>query len=288
MKRGGIEEPIDFQSLRYASYISRWQHDALENQARSYYAEKGEEKFDLKEKYDEFCLSAGVDEALEPNQDQRIILVGSEVRDKLGSVAWWLREHNIDIKVIEVSFYSDGEDLFLYPQTIIPLPTPERFAIGKRPPTDRPWISGGEDWHLNKRCGREMRNKLIQLVSIIKENFETVEGPNWNQKLYVSFKEQDHIWLHVNTHKTALNLLFTVRRGAMNVRKVSNDLGVEVFNVESPLSEKLQMRSSVVIIPRGEFERVCLRVKRELDVTSERFVEFLKQCFNSFKRAMSS
>jgi len=286
LKRGKIKDPVDIQALRYASYISRWEYADLENQARNYFIEKGEEDFNFNEKYEEFCLSAGIDDVPDLNQDQRIIILGSKIKEKLGSVALWLREHKIDIKIIEVSFFNDGENLFLYPQTIIPLPTAEKFEVGRRSlRKSRPWVSDGKDWHLNKRCGEVMREKLIQLTTIIAEHFEGVEGPNWNQKFYVSFKEGNRIWLKINTRKTALNLRFLVKKGDFTVEEVSKELGVKIFDKESTLSEKLQLESSVEILSRrGEYDEVKIRAKREFDITSDRFLKFARECFKSFKK----
>jgi hypothetical protein len=35
----------------------------------------------------------------------RIVKLEAEVRDRLGNVALWLRNHSIDIKVIEIEVY---------------------------------------------------------------------------------------------------------------------------------------------------------------------------------------
>jgi len=285
LKKGGLKDPVDIQSLRYASYVSRWEYEDLEKQAKNYFSEKGEEEFNFNDKFEEFCSSAGIDEIPDLNQDQRIIIVGSKLKEKLGSVALWLREHSIDIKIIEVSLYKDGDNLFLSPQVIIPVPTTEKFEIGKHAlRKDRPWLSNGEDWHLNKRCGKIMKEKLIQFNNLINENFETVEGPNWNQKFYVSFKEGNHIWIYVNTHKTTLVFNFLIKKGDMNVNKISEDLGIKIFDRGSSLSEKLQLESSVEITNKGEYDRIRMRIKKEFNISSDKFLNFVKNCFNSFKQ----
>jgi len=285
LKRGKLKDPVDMQSLRYASYVSRWEYDEIEKQANNYFLEKGEKEFNLNEKFEEFCLTAGIEEIPDINQDQRIIIVGSKLKEKLGSVALWLREHSIDIKIIEVSLFKDDENLFLLPQIIIPIPTTEKYELGKYVSRkDRPWITNGEEWHLNKRCGKEMKDKLIQLNSIIKENFENVEGPIWNQKFYVSFKEENHIWIYVQTHKTTLIANIYVKNGDMDVEEISKDLGVKIFDKKFSLSEKLQLESSVEIINKGEYDRIRIRIKKEFDVSSDTFLEFLRDCYESFKK----
>jgi len=287
LKIGEIKDPVDIQSLKYASYISHWDYDHLEDQARTYFMEKGEKEFNFNDKFEEFLSDAGIEPVPEIyNQDQRIIIVGSHVREKLGSVALWLRKHNIDVKVIEVSFFNDGGNFFLSPQTIIPLPTAEKFEIGRRSIIgDRPWINKGEEWHLDKRCGKAMKEKLLKLNDIITENLEDVEGPFWDQKFYVSFKFRNHIWLYINTHKTALILNFLVNQGDMKVDQISKELAVKMFDRTSPLSEKLQLESSVEVTPRREYDCVRLRIKEEFEVSSKEFLKFLKDCLDSFKKS---
>jgi hypothetical protein len=69
---------------------------------------QGGEDFNFNEIFEGFCIQAGVDEIPDINANQPIIIAGSEVRDKLGSVALWLYEQNIDIKVIEIDSYKEG------------------------------------------------------------------------------------------------------------------------------------------------------------------------------------
>lgn len=287
LKKGKLKDPAEIQALRYASYVSRWSYEDIEKQAQAYFAEKGDRDFNFNEKFEEFCTEAGVEEIPDINQDQRIILVGSKVKEKLGSVALWLREHSVDIKVVEVSLFKDGDNLLLSPNVIIPLPTTEKFEIGKHAlRKDRPWLSDGEKWHLEKRCGKEMKKKLTEFVSLIKENeaFRNVEGPYWNQKLYVSFKESGRIWIYINTHKNPLVLNVFVKKDEFNASDVAKLLGIKLFDRNSPLSEKLQMESSVEVINRGALDKIRIRIKNDFDIRSEKFEKFIKDCLSSFKR----
>ncbi len=274
LKKGILKEPVDFQSLRYASYVSRWEYDDLEKQANNYFSEKGEKEFNFIEKFEEFCSSLGIDETPDLNQDQRIIIVGSKLNEKLGSVALWLRKHSVDIKIIEVSLFKDNESLFLFPQVILPISTTEKFEIGKHAyKQDRPWLTDGEEWHLNKRCGEEIKDKLIQINSIINENFDTVEGPIWNQKFYVSFKERNHIWISIKTRKTLLVLNATIKKGDMDAKKISETLCV------SESSGLVEIRDK-----NSYYDTVILKIDKEFDVTSDSFLKFLKDCYESFNK----
>ncbi|MCK4627881.1 MAG: hypothetical protein KAT56_02695, partial [Sedimentisphaerales bacterium] len=113
LKRGKLKAPVDMQSLRYASYISKWRFTDFENVSRNYLNQVSDPEFNFNSLYESFCENAGVDDVPDINTDQRIIIVGSSVREKLGSVALWLREHTIDVKVIEVHTFKDGNDVFI-------------------------------------------------------------------------------------------------------------------------------------------------------------------------------
>src|SRR5204863_8113987 len=113
LKRGKLKDPVDMQALRYASYISRWVFEDFERVAEGYLS-GGLSDFNFNAIYEKFCSDAGVDEIPEKlNSDQRMIVVGAEVKEKLGSVALWLRQHNIDITVIQLEAYRETGNALL-------------------------------------------------------------------------------------------------------------------------------------------------------------------------------
>ena len=83
LKRGHLKDPVDIQALRYASYVSKWQFEDFENQARNFLGKVADPDFNFNGMYEAFCEDAGIDEIPTLNQDQRVIIVGSSVRDKL-------------------------------------------------------------------------------------------------------------------------------------------------------------------------------------------------------------
>lgn len=229
LKRGQLKDPVEMQGLRYASYISRWDYDSFERQAAGYYKDtlKGEE-FDFNGLFEGFCEKAGVEEIPDINGDQRIILVGSNIRSKLGSVALWLLEHNIDIKVIEAHSYKEGDSVFLNPQVIIPPPSTEEYEVGKiERRKDRPWLADGKVWHLNKRCSEETSLRLQRLISLISDNFGI--EPSWDQKFYISFKKDNYNWVYVNTRKGLFILNVKVKFNAFNPEELANKLRVKAL-----------------------------------------------------------
>jgi hypothetical protein len=284
LKRGELSDPVDMQALRYASYISKWTFVDFENQARISGSKVGDPDFNFNEEYERFCAEAGVDEVPDLNTDQRIIIVGSQVRAKLGSVALWLLEHKIDIKVIEIEAYQEGDSLFVQPQVIVPLPVSRFTETGQVKEGVQPWRENGKSWHLEQRCSPETRSLLLTLDDLILEHFE-VDGPRWSQKLYVAYRVRNYNWLTVRTRATVLRLDFLVKAGAFTEEGIAERLSVKVFDKSDSLAEKLELPSSVHIEHRNESsDRIKLRVKEDFDLRSEAFLEFLRDAYEAFPK----
>jgi len=286
LKRGKLKDPVDTQALRYASYISKWRFEDFENQARTYLGKVGDPEFNFNGMYEGFCADAGVDEVPDLNSDQRIIIVGAEVKDKLGSVALWLRDHNVDVKVIEVELYHEGDTLFVQPHIIVPLPVGRFADTGRvsRAEGAWPWVADGRAWHLEKRCSPTTRELLLKLDDLIRDNFE-VEGPRWDQKFYVAYRVGNFNWLAIDTHPSALKVKILVRAGTFTPADLAGRLGVEVFDKEDSLAEKLGLPSSVLVQNRSEgTDRVVLRIKKDFDLEGAAFLSFLKEAFRAFPK----
>lgn len=276
LKRGKMSDPIDMQALRYASYISKWEFTDFENHAKSYLA-NGEE-FNFNEYFENFCMQSGIDEIPDINSKQRIIIAGSEVKDKLGSVALWLYEHNIDIKIIEIDTFKEGDTLLIQPRTIIPLAVNKFSEVGKAAKGDvsKPWLASGKSWHLEKRMKTKTKEMFLQLDNLIRDHL-TVQGPSFDKKNYVSYQYGNYNWLFVRTHANLLVLRFSIKANSMDKGQIANQLGIEEFDADDTLSEKLNLPSSVNIKNRNETsDRILLRIKNDFDLTKPAFLTFLK------------
>lgn len=286
LKRGKLKDPVDMQALRYASYISKWTFEDFENHTRAFLGKVADPEFNLNDTYEQFCAEAGIDEVPDINADQRIIVVGAEIKAKLGSVALWLREHSVDIKVIEVEVYREGDTIFLQPRTIIPIRVSSFADIGRarRGDVSQPWRKDGKTWHLEKRCTPRTKQMLLRLDSLIQENFE-VDGPRWNQKLYVAYRVDNFNWLTIRTRSKLLGLIFHIKTNAFDQKELAERLRVVEFNAEDPLAEKLSLPSSLHIQNRSDStDRIILRIKEDFDVEAEYFVEFLQEAYEASPR----
>ena len=284
LKRGQLMDPVDMQALRYASYISRWSFANFEQQAQSYFDTVGEPDFSLDDVFAQFCADERIEDVPTLNADQRIILVGSTIRDKLGSVALWLREHGIDIKAIEVEVYQESEVTLLQPRLIVPLPVDRFQSVGAGDVGGaRPWIANGRQWHLDERCGPKASGMLIRLTDLINETCEGVDGPYWNKKFYVSYRINNRIWLSITTLKTKLTLQVLTEPGTFSQTDLAQGLGVREVPVDSTLAEKLHLPSSVSIDAQNPW--VWLSIKEDFDLDSLQFRDFLKKAQAAFPKA---
>lgn len=277
LKRGKLSDPVDMQALRYASYISKWKYEDFESQAKAYFG-KGED-FSFTELFENFCRNVGVEEIPDINNSQRIIIAGSEVKDKLGSVALWLSEQGINIKIIEIDSYKEGETLLLQPKIIIPHAVNKFSEVGKASKGDisKPWLHTGRTWHLEKRMKLPIREIYLKLEKMIHENI-TTESPSYEQKNYISFKVGNYIWLAVNTFPSQLVLSLSVKKESIVKSEIAKSLGIEEFDSEDELSEKLNLPTSINVKRRNETsDRILLRIKEDFNIEKPEFINFLKE-----------
>lgn len=278
LKRGRMNAPVDMQSLRYASYISKWEFSDFEHHAKNYLGTSDIE-FNFNEVFETFCSNFGIEEIPDINTNQRMIIVGSEVKDKLGSVALWLYERNIDIKIIEIDSYKEGDNLLIQPRTIIPHVVNRFSEVGKVVKADmtKPWKTGGKTWHLEKRMNNKIKEIFLQLDELLKDNFD-VDAADFSQKLFITYQIHGMNWISLYSGSKYLALKLRVKPNSMNKSEIAKRLSIEVFDTDDSLSEKLNLPSSVNIRSlNSQSDRVILRLKDDFNVQHPEFLEFLKE-----------
>lgn len=187
LKRGSLSSSVDFQSLKYVSYVSRWGYEDIKDQFQRFRESEWGSKLysedtSFAEEIEGFC-----DDDYEIAAKERIYLVGSSTREKLGSVVLWLREQDIDVSIVEFDLYKDdGGELYLDSKTIVPTSDLEKFETGGSPP-DKPWKKDGRRWHLEERTNEDTADLVREMVNRLSE-LEGFEGPSWAQKIYIAFR----------------------------------------------------------------------------------------------------
>ena len=280
LKRGELKDPVDIQALRYASYISKWQFEDFESVAKNYLGKGGHPDFNFNAMFETFCVQSGIEEIPDLNSEQRIIIVGSSVRDKLGSVALWLRSHNVDVKLIEVQAFKERGQVLIQPTVIVPLPV--RFEkVGKGPGGSTPWMTDGRNWHLEKRCGPAAKELALTIDKLLQDNFD-VDGPKWGQKYYFSYSVDGRNWLFVQTRPKSIWLDFRVKAKTFSANQLAKELAIVKFDKEDSLVEKLALPSSVYVKSQNEnTDRVRIRVKEDFNLKSKVFIKFLNAAYKA-------
>src|SRR4030095_7800701 len=62
IKRTELKDPVDIQALRYASYLSKWRFEDLENSARAYWKAADNPDFNFNESFESFCEENGTED----------------------------------------------------------------------------------------------------------------------------------------------------------------------------------------------------------------------------------
>lgn len=176
LKKGSLTGKVDFQSLKYAAYTSYWDWSQLGDQFDKFVESKWgrelyEEEADFNEKLESFC-----NDEYELNENQRIMLVGEGIRERLDLVVRWLTDRDVEISVLEVEMLEDGDQLDLDTEQTIPVP--EDTISGVKPDTSKnPWKDDGRNWHLNEKLNDDAAERLREVVDTL-GNLESLDGPH--------------------------------------------------------------------------------------------------------------
>jgi hypothetical protein len=256
LKRDLVGGDADLQGLRYASLVQDWGEEEIQRQAEGYWESAGEDR-DFLEEVQALC---GDEATL--NTTQRVILVGRDVKPRLGSMVLWLIAQGVDLKVVAVNFLKDEERIYLQPQVVIPPPA-EPKAGGGPAQSKKPWLIDPEAWHLEKRCGPKGRAIFERVMELIAEAAPAADGPNWPQKLYVSWtcNGKGWSWLHSGANRVVLD----IRYPGMLPGDAAAELGYAIFDEGAELKDKFALGSSV----GGHGDQLRVTIKSDEDVSGD-------------------
>jgi len=225
LKQGRLRGNVDFQALKYAAYTSHWTFEQLEDQFESFKDSRwGDALYDEETTFNE-ALEDFCNEDYTPNEDQRIVLVGESVGDRLEIVSQWLGGKEVDITVIEVQLLEDEDRVYLDAHQTIPIQSTVGQDI-KPDTTDQPWKRNSRDWHLKTVTNDETSELLEEVVTALSD-IDSIDGPHWRQKQYVSFKQGRRNRVLAYTQKTLFHLeLYDVDGGAVDDGELAQVLGI--------------------------------------------------------------
>lgn len=269
VKRDTADVPTDFQALRYAAAVANWSYETIKNQAEGYYRDRNPQ---VEPRFKELIDAFFEEEDLDLNEDQRIIIVGRNMHERLVSVANWLLNHSVNVKVVEVLLFVDGKNVLVTPNVILPKESMEPPDVSDG---DMPWKSDGKKWHLQERCSPQTAQIMQTLTDKIPA-LVTVDSISWNQKQYVAFRVRGRNWLAVETRPQLLLVSFYVTPDSFKADEIAKLIGIVTFDHEKTLADKLDTPSSVDIEHQENRDHILLRVKPGFDFDSEGFAEFVR------------
>jgi Predicted nuclease of the RecB family len=121
---------VTWQALKYASYCSGLSRDGIRTIFQEYLT-KTEPGTSAEERLLEFFeVDDFQDLRLNQGVTQRIILVAARFRKEVTSTVLWLINYNVRLQCFRATVYSQGEDLFLSVDQIIPTKEAEEYMIG--------------------------------------------------------------------------------------------------------------------------------------------------------------
>jgi hypothetical protein len=125
LKRNEDGGHMDLQSIRYASMVSKMTFkQAVEAHAK--YLSKTQE--DAEAAILEFLAWEEPHEK-EFGKDTRIILVSGEFSKEVTTSAYWLNEHDVDVRCVRLRPYSIGDRVLLDIQQVLPVPEVQEILI---------------------------------------------------------------------------------------------------------------------------------------------------------------
>lgn len=236
LKRDLIGGDADLQGLRYAALIGDWEESDIRKQAEGYWESLGEER-DFLEETQALC-----GDEVTFNTAQRLILVGRDIKPRLGSMALWLIKQGVDLRVVAIGLLKDEDRVYLQPQVVIPPPAEPKVVLG---PTSskKPWLMDGESWHLEERCGTEGREILERVIDMIATEIPAAEGPSWSQKLYISWAWNGKGWAFL--HSGAKRAVLDLKKINLSAEEAAERLGYSLFDEDADLKDKFALGSSV-------------------------------------------
>lgn len=185
LKRDDARGDVDWQSIKYAARVSRYEVKNIigllaeysfgndEKLAKQAIVEHIEGYFDEDSLSDEAV--AGCFNRTSDGLSVRIILVSREFHPDVAAAALWLRENQIDISCVRIKPFQDGNEVFLVPEKIIPLPETAHYTDSS---TSRKKISNGL---LSSESSRKlvfsMEKSNLSNEEVLKELQQTLKRP---------------------------------------------------------------------------------------------------------------
>ncbi len=197
LKKGATPSDVDFQAIKYASYISNLGSEELGRIAAEFL--RREENGHLIKRVDELGVQIEDDQVDLPqllaawfkrdvseyaetiNETQRIIIVAEQFDARIALALEWLRWQGVDITGVQYRQIEVGGKRILNSQQVLPAPeVAEAFVSTTRPRSAKPWKTQGKSWHMNK-FRPEVAEAVERLLEALEDHIQEI---SWGQAHY--------------------------------------------------------------------------------------------------------
>ena len=265
VKRDNSGISVDFQALKYVSYMSRRTLKEI-IEIYSKYIDDNSLQLDPIQEIMEF-LNVDDESLLNDmiNNTQRIIIIGKELDKRVLSVCAWLYENGINVKCISIKPYKYNEEIFIDTNQIIPPEKIEEYYINKKSRTSNQEIKSD--------------NKVIKFLSSIVENINSMSNLN------IKYPGKRY-YLGAYNIKNA-NISFCI---SYSKRNAVASISAESFNEkEDYISKELGIKVSLESGIRNE-NVYRLLIRKDIDDTENllKYSSFIAEKFIEFKNIIEN
>ena len=184
----------DFQTTKYAGYISQWSLADIKEQAEGYIYGEEKRRINFEIEARKFL---DVDLSYINNQGPRIILIGSKENQKLNVACDWLYGQGVDIAIYKLERYVEGSNEFIVSNKLIPGKKLKKYGPGLDDYYDK-------KYHLNK-CTHKTGQVVEAFVETIEELYN-LDGPDWSNKSKVKFTKSGKNMVEFRINKQSINV----------------------------------------------------------------------------------
>ena len=277
VKRDNSGISVDFQALKYVSYMSRRTLKEI-IEIYSKYIDDNSLQLDPIQEIMEF-LNVDDESLLNDmiNNTQRIIIIGKELDKRVLSVCAWLYENGINVKCISIKPYKYNEEIFIDTNQIIPPEKIEEYYINKKSRTSNQEIKSD--------------NKVIKFLSSIVENINSMSNLNikyQGKRYYLGAYNIKNANISFCISYSKRNAVASI--SAESSKKDATDILKRIFNEkEDYISKELGIKVSFESGIRNE-NVYRLLIRKDIDDTENllKYSSFIAEKFIEFKNIIEN
>lgn len=277
VKRDNSGISVDFQALKYVSYMSRRTLKEI-IEIYSKYIDDNSLQLDPIQEIMEF-LNVDDESLLNDmiNNTQRIIIIGKEFDKRVLSVCAWLYENGINVKCISIKPYKYNEEIFIDTNQIIPPEKIEEYYINKKSRTSNQEIKSD--------------NKVIKFLSSIVENINSMSNLNIKypgKRYYLGAYNIKNANISFCISYSKRNAVASI--SAESSKKDATDILKRIFNEkEDYISKELGIKVSLESGIRNE-NVYRLLIRKDIDDIENllKYSSFIAEKFIEFKNIIEN